>query len=204
MVNSDFVNPYGSTMVYTPSGVPSTNPHKNTERILTEQAPQKKRPHGAGGTGSDPRTGTTCSAYAQRTEQNFPPAYYSVRKMRYNSMPSIDLLSVTGNAKEGSGSGPGKRAAGFEIAGDERQYTIKNFHIPAYKRNVSSSISNDGGQLECVSCQYRHALTSTDPVCLILSDQNFPPALPTLAGQCCIIIRVEDAMLSKMPGLLKE
>jgi hypothetical protein len=55
-----------------------------------------------------------------------------------------------------------------------------------------------------VSCTANHLYDGASPVCLILSDQNFPPALPAIEGQCCVIIRAEDCLLSELPGMLKE
>jgi hypothetical protein len=49
-----------------------------------------------------------------------------------------------------------------------------------------------------------HEIDFSVPLCLILSDQNFPPSLPAIDGQCCVILRVEDALLYEFPGLLKE
>jgi hypothetical protein len=145
-------------------GEPSKKESDKTECILTEPVMDK----GAAASGSS--TSASCGSTGnKKPEHLFPPAYYSVRKMRYNSMPTQDA-TVNGDARSGSGSGAVRRAAG-----DDRRYTVKNFHIPAYKRNVSSSISNDGGLLECVSCETRHVFDGTDPVCLVLSDQNFPP-----------------------------
>ena len=39
----------------------------------------------------------------------------------------------------------------------------------------------------------------SSPTCFILSDQNFPPALPTAGAECCAgVIRVEDTTLADL------
>jgi hypothetical protein len=40
----------------------------------------------------------------------------------------------------------GKLGAGFDIPNDERQFNVSNFHIPSFRKNISSSIRRcDGG-----------------------------------------------------------
>jgi hypothetical protein len=82
---------------------------------------------------------------------------------------------------------------------------VKNYHIPAMKRNVSTNIIREGNEIRCVTCKNTHVFTGSEPVCVILTDQNFPPALPTDKMElCCIVIHLEDCFLSELPGLLKE
>jgi hypothetical protein len=57
-------------------------------RIRTAEK-ENTRSSGTGSNFGAGSAGTAASTYAQKTEQNFPPAYYSVRKMRYNSMQSM-------------------------------------------------------------------------------------------------------------------
>jgi hypothetical protein len=40
--------------------------------------------------------------------------------------------------------------------------------------------------------------------CVIISDQHFPPALPAAEKRFCVVLRLEDCMLNKQPGILKE
>jgi hypothetical protein len=163
------------------SGVPTAKENPNKGCILTVPDPQKNIRH---------------------TEKTYPDEYYAVRKMILNSEKSKELTSVDGTSRR-MGT-PRGLPPGFELAEDDRHLKVKNFHIPAFKRNVSSSVDNSGGQLMCVSCTANHLYDGTSPVCLILSDQNFPPALPAIEGQCCVIIRAEDCLLSELPGMLKE
>jgi len=94
----------------------------------------------------------------------------------------------------------------FEIKEDNRQMTVKNFHIPALKRNVSASVhrAKPGEPLFCTACEERHQLDSSAPVCIFLTDQNFPPSLPVSDGKCACILRIEDALLSELLDLLCE
>jgi hypothetical protein len=96
-------------------------------------------------------------------------------------------------------------AFAFELKDDDRQRMVKNYHIPSLKRNISTNIVRDGNELRCVTCNIPHNYTGTEPVCLILTDKNFPPALPTNSDACCcVVLRLEDCFLSELPGLLKE
>ena len=72
------------------------------------------------------------------------------------------------------------------------------------KLNVLSSF--DPASLTCSNCfNGPHQVIPvtgtglTSPACFILSDQNFPAALPTAGAECCVtIIRVEDATLADL------
>jgi hypothetical protein len=44
----------------------------------------------------------------------------------------------------------------------------------------------------------------TDPYSTLISDQNFPPALPSGEKKFCVVIRLEYCYLNELPGLLKE
>jgi hypothetical protein len=159
---------------------------------------------GTGNGGSSGGTGVSGSGEKPR-EKNFPPAYYNVRKLRANSQPTTELHSLTGDRRGSVAKNHNKLTPGFELKDDERQHTVKNFHIPSLKRNVSSNIVREGNELKCITCKYTHSFTGTDPVCLILTDQNFPPALPSEnLDLCCVIIRLEDCFLSELPGILKK
>jgi hypothetical protein len=82
---------------------------------------------------------------------------------------------------------------------------VKNFHIPTLKKNVSASIVRDVNDIHCVTCKVPHRFSVSEPVCVILTDQNFPPALPTCSDACCcVVLWLKDCFLSELPGLLKE
>jgi hypothetical protein len=150
------------------------------------------------GSGSATRIGTKSSG------KNFPPAYYNVRKLRVNSQPTTELHSITGDRMGSGVVNHNKLTLDFELKNDERQHTVKNFHITAMKRNVSTSIVREGNEIRCVTCKSFHAFTGSEPVCVILTDQNFP-ALPTEKMElCCVVVRLEDCFLSELPSLLKE
>jgi hypothetical protein len=83
-------------------------------------------------------------------------------------------------------------------------YNSKNFHIPTLRKNVSSSVSRTDAGLLCITCVGEHSFSGQDPICVIISDQNFPPALPTDEKRCCVVLRLEDCMLNEQPGILKE
>jgi hypothetical protein len=49
-----------------------------------------------------------------------------------------------------------------------------------------------------------HEFNDDVPFVVFLTDQNFPPSLPSDEQQCCVVIRLEDCLLSELPGVLKE
>jgi hypothetical protein len=59
-------------------------------------------------------------------------------------------------------------------------------------------------ELWCVSCNESHSFNSNDPVVVILTDQNFSPMVPATDKKCCVVLRLEDCLLSELPGVLKE
>jgi hypothetical protein len=79
----------------------------------------------------------------KKTDKSFPAEYYTVRKMRVNSQQHTELPTVCGDSRLtdiARGLPPG-----FENPGDDRHLSVKNSHIPALKKNVSSSVFDDGG-----------------------------------------------------------
>jgi hypothetical protein len=130
-------------------------------------------------TGNNEWSGSGSGTGTQSCGKNFPPAYYNVCKLRANSQPTTELHSITGDRRGSEVVNHNKLTPGFELKNDERQHMVKNFHIPAMKRNVSTSIVREGNEIHCVTCKTAHAFTGSEPVCVILTDQNFPPALPT-------------------------
>jgi hypothetical protein len=110
------------------SGVPTAKENPNKGCILTFPDPLQKN--------------------IRHTEKTYPDEYYAVRKMRLNSEKSKELTSVDGTSRRAGT--PRGLPPGFELAEDDRHLKVKNFHIPAFKRNVSSSVDNSGGQLMCV------------------------------------------------------
>jgi hypothetical protein len=122
--------------------------------------------------------------------------------MRANAAPYVELPEADGNLREhGSGT---KLPPGFDVPGENRQHKVLNYHIPALRKNVSASIKRSGSDIFCVSCKNEHHFNGAEPICIILSDQNFPPLLPTDSNMCCVILRLEDCFLSEQPGILKE
>ena len=98
------------------------------------------------------------------------------------------------------------RIGHFDMEGDNRSFGVKNFHIPFLKRNTSSSVHREegGGILHCTACKERHRMDDGRPILIILADQNFPPCLPTEDGPCIAILRIEDALVSELPDLIRE
>jgi hypothetical protein len=55
-----------------------------------------------------------------------------------------------------------------------------------------------------MTCSEEHCFNSDDPICVFITDQAFPPSLPSDEGRCCVVLRLEDCLLSEQPGILKE
>jgi hypothetical protein len=86
--------------------------------------------------------------------------------------------------------------SGFNIQHDHRQHSAKNFHRVDVGRNISTSLSVDLGCLACaVPHSIREGMGAGRAQVVVISDQSFPPVLPTTDGKCVIVVRVEDATL---------
>jgi hypothetical protein len=72
------------------------------------------------------------------------------------------------------------------------------------KKNVSSSVSRWDEGIFCVSCDENHDFNVDKPFVVFITDQNFPPSLPAGETRCCVVLRLEDCLLSEQPGILKE
>jgi hypothetical protein len=198
--DDDVFKKNASTVIGT--GVPDAS-KKNPEVRIHSETAQVGAPNKSTGTGKNESSGSGSSSTSR--VKSFPSAYYNVRKLRANAQPTAELCSITGDRRGSAVVNHNKLTPGFELKDDERPHTVKNFHIPAMKRNVSTNIIRDGNEIRCVTCKNTHVFTGSEPVCVILTDQNFPPALPTDKMElCCIVIRLEDCFLSELPGLLKE
>ena len=143
------------------------------------------------------------TSVASGLAEGFRPEYNTIRAARANSRIEKTLGEV-GDIKREK---PRQVQCGsFVVQDDERSGLVRNFHIPALKRNTSASVHREqaGGNLLCTSCIEKHQLDGTAPICIVLADQNFPPTLPTSEGLCTVILRIEDAILGELPDLLTE
>ncbi len=88
---------------------------------------------------------------------------------------------------------------GFLIDGDGRGFAVSNFHRTDVRRNISISATAD---FTCLSCgrahSYKDSVSAGKPLVAVLSDQSFPPMLPSGRGDCVLVIRVEDGLLSEI------
>ncbi len=48
------------------------------------------------------------------------------------------------------------------------------------------------------------SIEAGSPVAVVVSDQNFPPVLPTEDGNCVVVIRVEDGRLFEIENVFKD
>ena len=173
------------------------------------QVPQEKKP-------TEPMNLSTASAsvfgsardnagssIVSGSADSFRPEYNTIRAARANSRVE-KVLGEVGNIKREKSRAV--QCGSFVVQDDERSGMVRNFHIPALKRNTSASVHREqaGGPLLCTSCTERHQIDGTAPICIVLADQNFPPTLPTTEGLCTAILRIEDGILGELPDSLVE
>jgi hypothetical protein len=95
--------------------------------------------------------------------------------------------------------------SGFDIESDSRKFAVKNYHRLDVGRNISASVTVDLGCLACASPHsIREELGTGNAKVIVLSDQAFPPHLPTDDGRCVVVIRVEDGVLSELVSVFKD
>jgi hypothetical protein len=88
---------------------------------------------------------------------------------------------------------------GFLISGDGRGFAVSNFHRTDVSRNISISATAD---CDCLTCgrthSYKDSVAKGKPLVAALSDQAFPPMLPSSRGDCVLVIRVEGGLLTEI------
>jgi hypothetical protein len=90
---------------------------------------------------------------------------------------------------------------GFMTGGDER--ILRNANMCNMEEKRISSASFDPVSGRCYTCLNgdRRAWMARDggPICVVLSDQHFPPNIPAdSAGECLRILRLENGTLSEL------
>ena len=139
--------------------------------------------------------------------EGFPPAYNVIRASKAKELGAVRLGGVyglgrvTGPEKIGFGKG------GLAMEGDMRPFSVHNYHCADWGLNMSLTIrKTDSGafdELICLSCARPHSFAERmagdgQPMVIVLSDQEFPAALPANDGDCVTIMRVEDANLFEL------
>jgi hypothetical protein len=125
-----------------------------------------------------------------------------VRKQRERANPYTELPKIDGNRRKQAECV--RSLAGFDLPDDDWQHGVSNYHVPSLKKNVSSSVRRGEEGIFCVTCDSEHEFNSNMPFIVFLTDQGFPPSLPSDEQRCCVVIRLEDCLLSELPGVLKE
>jgi hypothetical protein len=119
----------------------------------------------------------------------FPPQFFTIRatRARESAAEAPQLGAISGYSR-GSG-GSSRRDLGFLVEGDHRCFVAKNIQRTDTMQNVSLSVTAD---LRCLACgsshSYRDSLAAGKPLVVILSDQAFPPILPSGDNNCIVII----------------
>ncbi len=134
--------------------------------------------------------------------KRFSQQYYQIRADRMRTDNKVTLGGVGTDARVGVARWPD---SGFNIQNDHRQMSAKNFHRVDVGRNISTSLSVDLGCLACaVPHSIKEGMGAGRAQVVVISDQSFPPILPTNDGQCVVVVRVEDAALSELVSVFTD
>ncbi len=144
-----------------------------------------------------PRDKTASGAFVGGGALDFPAQYHTIRAARRRAANTATLGGVGDYAR--SADLHQERDMGFLIEGDGRGFAVSNFHRTDVGRNISISATAD---FACLSCgrahSYKDSVSTGKPLVAVLSDQSFPPMLPSGRGDCVMVIRVEDGLLSEI------
>jgi hypothetical protein len=136
---------------------------------------------------------------AGKKKSCFPPQYFTIRATKQRCSAPTVLGGVGSQGRSSQSAVHCSQDSGFDVCDDKRQYAAKNFHRMDVSRNISTSISAD---LECLACIDPHSvggdILGGIPRVFVVSDQAFPPILPTEDGNCITIVRVEDGTLNEL------
>ena len=70
--------------------------------------------------------------------------------------------------------------------------------------NHNISLTFDPATLTCIACESENRILASDsPICVCVTDQNFPANLSG-NGNCVTIVRLESASLSELCDLCSE
>ncbi len=136
-------------------------------------------------------------------EGGFPQQYFTIKANRARSENPVMLGGAGGFCRVGGeGRVPDSR---FDIDSDSRKFAVKNYHRLDVGRNISASVTVVLGCLACASPHsIREELGMGNAKVVVLSDQAFPPHLPTDDGKCVVVIRVEDGVLSELVSVFND
>ena len=97
-----------------------------------------------------------------------------------------------------------KNYGSFYNQGDNR---IEKCKIgSSFEKSLNASYSFDPATMQCTQCLggahgvIRGPGGGVDADIFVLSDQNFPPSLPTASGRCMAVVRVENGSLAEIAG----
>jgi hypothetical protein len=128
-----------------------------------------------------PRIKTTYAGTSGGGGLDYPAQYHTIRAARRRAANTATLGGV-GDYSRSAGP-PQERDLGFLIEGDGRGFAVSNFHRTDVGRNISISATPD---FACLSCggahSYKDSVAAGKPLVAVLSDQSFPPMLPSGRG----------------------
>ena len=144
---------------------------------------------------------------------DFPSDYNVIRTAKAASLAPTRLGSLFGLGRTDTGTRLGYGSGGLAVEGDCRPFLAQNYHCAEKGQNLSFSVakpSKDGrDDLLCLACPARHSHADRmardgKPVVIVLADQSFPAVLPAAGGDCVIVVRVEDGMLSELDSAFSD
>ncbi len=182
----------GSAIFKTPEAPPAKAPGKSGHSGSVPPPDQSPPRHGSSsgsgpgsGSGSSSRSSSSSdseysSAFSSCERNELPPLYYTVKKARASSLaPRVLGQGPDNNFFDKFG----------DFASDPRHVYASHRHSFDKKTNISTSFSPT--DMLCNTCENKHpvlergggaGLTGLTPKCFYLSDQCFPPVLPSSGG----------------------
>ena len=143
---------------------------------------------------------------------DFPAEYNIIRTARAAKLAPARLGGLFGLGRSDTGARMGYGEGGLAVEGDGRTHLAQNYHCAGMDLNISFSVKkpsiNGDDELMCLACPDPHSHSSRmrdgRPVVIVLADQNFPAVVPARGGDCLLVVRVEDGLLSDLESVFAD
>jgi hypothetical protein len=148
----------------------------------------------------------------QESAPEFPSVYGIIRANKFKKLGAGSFGNFLGWNRVGPRARAGYGSGGLSVPGDTRPFSVQNYHCAEKGLNMSLTLKKPAAgaadELQCVACPNAHGFAGRvaggSPIVFILSDQNFPAMLPASGGNCAVIFRVEDGLLSDLEGVFLD
>ena len=139
--------------------------------------------------------------------KSMPQAYFQCRSARDASFQDKAVEISARNTLGIIEGGEENRIGSFDSQDGSYEMSFAGSRVlkggTAVNQNLSASF--DPATLICVSCKVEHpVITSSGPICVCVSDQNFVSNMSGGEGWCIAIIRIESASLEELVDMTFE